>query len=88
MTDLLYLFKNYAVANYRLDIDALIILTFVEEMELIHAFIIHVFAIYTFSKNEVANDRLVIDAVIMLTMKEEIELIDAFVIHMFAIYAF
>ena len=41
-------FSNYTVAHDRLEIDAVIILTLVEEMEVIDAFVKHVFATDTF----------------------------------------
>ena len=64
--------------------DAVITLTLVAEMEVIDAFVIHVFAEDIFCKHAVAHDRLVMDAVIILTLVAEMELIDAFVIHVFA----
>ena len=81
-------FWKHAVAHDRLVIDAVIILTLVQEMEFIDAFLIPVFDIGTVSKNVVAHERFVMDAATLLTLVEEIKLINAFIIHMFAIDTF
>ena len=69
----------------RLVINAVNIMTLVEEIELIDAFGIHLFPIDTFLKLAVARDRLVMDAVTLLTMVAEM---DPFVRHGFAINTF
>ena len=51
-------------------IDTVIILSLVQEMELIDAFVIHVFSNDIFWKHTVAHDRLVIDDVIILILVE------------------
>ena len=79
---------KYTIANNRLVIDAVIILTLVHEMEFIDVFVKPVFAIFPFLKNVVAHDKIVVDAATLLTLVEEIKLIDTFVIHMFAVDTF
>ena len=54
-------------------IDAVIILTLVQEMEFIDVFLIPVFDIGTVSKNALAYDCLVMSTVILLTLVEEME---------------
>ena len=73
---------KYAVHD-RLVMDAVVILTLVDNMEIIDEFVITLFINDNFLKHAVAHDRLVIDDVRVLTLAEKIELIDAHVIHAF-----
>ena len=65
-------------------IDAVIVLTLVEEMELVDAFVIYVFDNDTFGKLAVAHDRLMMDTVSILTLVPEMKFKDAFVMGVFA----